>query len=250
MINNKNKKLKIGIFDFTDCEGCQVEILGLREKLLVISEKVEIVNWRLGQSKAQFEEFDIALIEGAPLVQEEIDLLKIIREKSKLVIGLGACAALGGIPGIMDKEERQKWYVKIYGPEYQGRGIDALPLSAYVKIDFLIHGCPVNGAELTRIFSDLINNKRLNYKDYSVCFPCKAANLPCRLLENKPCLGPITQGVCEAICLKGGSPCYGCFGVKEGANIEALLTILNNFATKEEIENYFSMFLKKVTGNE
>jgi len=243
MINDK--KLKLGLFDFTDCEGCQVELVGLKEKLLALSEKVEIVNWRLGQAKAQWEQFDIALIEGAPLTPGEIDLLKIIREKSRLLVGLGTCATLGGIPAILDKEERQQWYNKIYGPEYEGRGVDALPLSAYVKIDFLIHGCPISGNEAARIFSDLINGKKLNYKDYSVCFECKLANLPCRLLEKKPCLGPIAQGACGAICLKGGSACYGCFGIKEGANVGALLTILNKFASEEEIENYFSMFHNK-----
>ena len=219
--------------------------MGLGEKLLALSEKVEIVNWRLGQAKAQWEQFDIALIEGTPLTPEEIDLLKLIRKKSRLLIGLGTCATLGGIPAILDKEERQQWYDKIYGQGYQGRGIEALPLSAYVDIDFLIHGCPVSGSEVARVFSNLINGKKLNYKDYSVCFECKAANLPCRLLEKKPCLGPITQGTCEAICLKGGNACYGCFGIKEGANVGALLTILKKFADKEEIDNYFSMFHNK-----
>ena len=238
-------KITLGLFDFTDCEGCQVEFVGLGEKLLALSEKVEIVNWRLGQAKAQWEQFDIALIEGTPLTPEEIDLLKLIRKKSRLLIGLGTCATLGGIPAILDKEERQQWYDKIYGQGYQGRGIEALPLSAYVDIDFLIHGCPFSGSEVARVFSNLINGKKLNYKDYSVCFECKAANLPCRLLEKKPCLGPITQGTCEAICLKGGNACYGCFGIKEGANVGALLTILKKFADKEEIDNYFSMFHNK-----
>jgi sulfhydrogenase subunit delta len=240
-----DKKLKMGIFDFTDCEGCQMKILSLKEKLLILSERLEITNWRLGQEKADWERFDIALVEGTPVTSEEIELLKFLRDKSQLLIGLGTCATLGGIPAIMDKEERQKWYVRIYGPEYQGRGIDALPLSAYVKIDFLIHGCPVNGTEVARILSDLINYKKLNYKNYPVCLECKVANLPCRLLEGKPCLGPITQGSCGAICLQGGSACYGCFGLREGANIEALLTILRNIASEEEIKNYFSMFLKK-----
>ena len=73
-------KITLGLFDFTDCEGCQVEFVGLGEKLLALSEKVEIVNWRLGQAKAQWEQFDIALIEGTPLTPEEIDLLKLIRK--------------------------------------------------------------------------------------------------------------------------------------------------------------------------
>lgn len=241
----KLKKLKLGIFDFTDCEGCEVEIISLREKLLALSQRLEIVNWRLGQQKADWRQFDVVLIEGTPLTPEEVALLKLIREKSKLLIALGTCAALGGIPAIIDKKERKKWYQKIYGPKYKGRGIDALPISAYVKVDFLIHGCPVSGSEVTKIISDLIAGKKLNYKNYPVCFECKIAGLPCRLLEKKPCLGPITQGGCEAICLKGGSACYGCFGLKEGANTEALLIILKNIASEEEIKNYFSMFHNK-----
>jgi coenzyme F420-reducing hydrogenase gamma subunit len=241
----KPKKIKLGIFDFTDCEGCEAEIISLGEKLLAFSKRIEIVNWRLGQQKADWKEFDAVLIEGTPLRPEEIELLKFLRIKSKLVIGLGSCATLGGIPAIINKEERKKWYRKIYGPKYKGRGIDALPINAYVKIDFLIHGCPISGSEVTKIISDLIAGKKLNYKNYPVCFECKIVNLPCRLLEEKPCLGPITQGGCEAVCLKGGAACYGCFGLRKGANIEALLKILEKFSAPEEIKNYFSMFHNK-----
>ncbi len=240
-----SKKLKLGIFDFTDCEGCQMEILSLKDKLSALTRRIEIINWRLGQKRADWRQFDIALIEGTPLVLAEIALLKFIRKRSKLIIGLGTCATLGGIPAILDKKERKKWYQKIYGPKYRGRGIDALPLSAYVKVDFSIHGCPVNGKETAKLISDLIAGKKLNYKNYPVCFECKIANLPCRLLEKKFCLGPITQGGCEAVCLRGGSPCYGCFGLRAGANIEALLKILEKFSRPEEIKNYFSMFHNK-----
>jgi coenzyme F420-reducing hydrogenase gamma subunit len=240
-----SKKLKLGIFDFSDCEGCQVEILSLKDKLSALTRRIEIINWRLGQKKADWRQFDIALIEGTPLMLEEVALLKFIRKRSKLLIGLGTCATLGGIPAILDKKERQKWYAKIYGPKYQGRGIDAFPLSAYVKVDFLIHGCPVNKTEMARIIGDLIAGKKLNYKNYPVCLDCKLAGLSCRLLNKKLCLGPITQSGCEAICLQGGSPCYGCFGLREGANIEALLKILEKFSSPEEIKNYFSMFHKK-----
>ncbi len=69
------------------------------------------------------------------------------------------------------------------------------------------------------------------------------------LLENKAlpagrqaCLGPITQGGCGAICVSGGSPCYGCFGIRDEANIPALRKILEKFADEKEIERYFSMF--------
>jgi coenzyme F420-reducing hydrogenase gamma subunit len=179
-------------------------------------------------------------------------LLKKLRQQSKVLIGLGACACLGGIPAIMPQKDREKWYKKIYGQEYKPRGIDALPLSAYAKIDFLIHGCPVDGDEVVRIIEELLAGRKPQYRGYSVCFECKQANNSCRIIEGQPCLGPITQGGCGAICVSGGSPCYGCFGPREEANIDGLQKILKGLADlprgkagKKEIERYFSMFLSR-----
>jgi sulfhydrogenase subunit delta len=248
----KTKKIKprIGIFDLTDCEGCEVEIVSLRGRLLEILDRIELINWRLGQEKTEWENFDITIIEGTPVTQEEIDLLKYLRGNSKILIALGACASIAGIPGIVDKKDRQKFYEKIYGSSYKPRGIDALPLNAFVKVDFLIHGCPVNPDEVARVFQTALAGKNLKYRGYSVCFECKQEKNPCRLVNKKPCLGPVTQGGCKAICVSGGSPCYGCFGRREDANIEALMTILNRIADKKEIKRYFTMFFNKVACNE
>jgi coenzyme F420-reducing hydrogenase gamma subunit len=233
----KNKP-KIAIYDLTDCEGCEVKLISLRERLLQIEKKVNIVNWRLGQEKFETGPYDIAIIEGTPITEYEVRLLKDLRENSKILIALGACAALAGIPAIIPEKDRKYWYEKIYTSQYHPRGIDALPLSAYVKVDFSIHGCPVDEDEVVRIVEELLAGKNPRYHDYSVCFDCKQAGNSCRLLENKFCLGPITQGGCKAICISGGSPCYGCFGIREEANISALEKILG----KEEMEKYLSMF--------
>ncbi len=238
-------KPKVAIFEFTDCEGCEVALVSLREKILTLEKRINIVNWRLGQEDNKPGPYDVTIIEGTPITQHEVDTLKKLREESGILIGLGACACLGGIPGIMNKDKRKKWYKKIYGDKYKPRGIDALPLSAHVQVDFLIHGCPVNGDELVRILEELLSGKTPKYRGYSVCFECKQAGNDCRLLDKKPCLGPITQGGCDAICVSSGSPCYGCFGPREGAEVRNLLKILNDITDKKEIERYFSMFLKK-----
>lgn len=231
-------KPRIAIYDFTDCEGCEVKLISLREKLLLLEKKVEIVNWRLGQEKFEPGPYDIVVIEGTPITQHEIDILKELRNNTPVLIALGACAALGGIPAIMPEKDRKYWYEKIYTSQYHPRGIDAVSLSAYVPVDFTIHGCPVDENEVKRVMEELLSGKKPSFRDYSVCFECKLAGNPCRLLENKPCLGPITQGGCRAICVSGGSPCYGCFGIREEANILALEKILG----KEEIEKYLAMF--------
>jgi len=244
-VKKEDQKPKIAIYDFTDCEGCEVKLVSLREGLLALEKRVNIIDWRLGQERKEKGPFDITIIEGTPITKHEVKLLKELREDSKILIGLGACACLGGIPAILEKKEREKWYKKIYGEKYKPRGIDALPLSAYVDVDFLIHGCPVDENQIVKIIQDLLAGKNPSYQGYSVCFECKLAGNECRIIEGKPCLGPITQGGCGAVCISGGSPCYGCFGVREDANIEGLLSILNNLTDKKEIERYFTMFLSR-----
>ncbi len=240
-------KPKIAIYDFTDCEGCEVEIISLREKLLKLENRLDIVDWRLGQERKEKGPFLAAIIEGTPITPDEIETLKSLRENSTYLMSLGACASLAGIPGIVLKEEREKFYKQIYSEQYKPVGIDAVPLSAYVKVDFSIHGCPVNPHEVVRIVEELLSGKKPAYRGHSVCFDCKKAGNPCRIaILNKPCLGPIGQGGCNAICISGGSPCYACFGIREDANIPALITTLKKLTDKEEIERYFTMFYRHI----
>jgi sulfhydrogenase subunit delta len=236
-------KPKIAIYDFTDCEGCEVAIISLREKFLALESRLDIADWRLAQERKEQGPFLASIIEGTPITPDEIETLKHLRDNSTYIFALGACASLAGIPGIVKKQQREKFYKEIYSAEYKPAGIDAVPLSAYVKVDFFIHGCPVNPEEVVRIIEELLAGKKPNYRGYSVCFECKLAGNPCRIaVLNKPCLGPIGQGGCGAICVSGGSPCYACFGIRESAETENLKKFLKNLTTEEEIKQYFSMF--------
>src|SRR3989344_57014 len=149
-------KPKIAIYDFTDCEGCEVAIISLRETLLEIENRLDIIDWRLAQEKKEEGPFLAAIIEGSPITPDEIEALKHLRENSTYIIALGACASIAGIPGIVQKEEREKFCKQIYGESYKQVGIDAVPLSSYVKVDFLIHGCPVNPNAFIRIIEELL----------------------------------------------------------------------------------------------
>jgi len=242
--NNTAPKIKLGIFDMTDCEGCEVVLVSLGKKIVDFFQYVEIIDWRLGQKMVKDDDFDLAIIEGAPITEEEIEQLKQIRAKSKVLVALGACAALGGIPAMVTKDDRQAMYDAIYGENYKPKGVDSVPLSAYVSVDFSIHGCPVDGDEVVRILNEVKSGKTPGYRDYSVCYDCKQKENPCRLLENKACLGPITQGGCKAVCVSGGLPCYGCFGNRKSANIPALMKILEKQMTKKEMADFYGTFLK------
>ena len=236
-------KLKIAIFDMTDCEGCELELIALREKLLKILENIEIVNWRLAQERNDTGPFDISFVEGTPMTPDERELLNEIRNRSKILIGLGACACLGGIPGIVHQQDRDKFVKKVYPSNYRAKATDAKPIDAYVNVDLYLQGCPVNPKEIERFISSLSIGKLPEVNSFPVCLECKLKGNLCYLVNKKPCLGPITMGGCGAICISNNKPCVGCFGLLKQVNFKSIIRILNNLVGNEETKNMLAMFL-------
>ena len=57
-------KPRIAIFDFTCCEGCQLQIVNLEEEFLDLIGAVDVVEWREAMSE-QSQDYDIAIGEGS-----------------------------------------------------------------------------------------------------------------------------------------------------------------------------------------
>ena len=69
--------------------------------------------------------------------------------------------------------------------------------------------------------------RRPQLPTHSVCFECKLRGTACVLVAaGTPCLGPVTQAGCGAICPAYGRGCYGCFGPMAGADTDALAPVL------------------------
>ena len=236
----EQKKPTIAIFDFTDCEGCELQVIALREKIIDLINKVEIVNWRLAMEETA-SDFDIALIEGTPLTPDEILQLTKIRKTAKILVALGACAHLGGINSGQDPA-RPRLSKNIYSTDYQLKVDRAFPLSHYVKIDAVIPGCPVDQDYLERCLSELIIGRIPKLPAYAVCAECRAAQVNCLLQEGKPCLGPITLAGCQAVCAKNNFSCYGCRGPLKNIKPQGFLKTLEKMRSKEEIEDDLEIF--------
>lgn len=247
-------KKKLAIFDLTDCEGCELQIINLKEKILDFEKYFEFSNWRLVNSNNSPGPFDIALVEGNPVKPEEVKLLKDLRTHSKILIALGACASTGGIPSMINETNRENIAKRIYGNGYKPKAISAKPINSVVAVDYYIPGCPANPTQIEKIITDLIFDKYPDTRPYPVCLECKLKENKCLLLAGQPCLGPVTQGGCEAVCPSGGLYCYGCRGAMENANLTALENIYqrdlkwSKFKTKKHLElfwkNYFEKKLK------
>jgi len=228
------KKPKIGFYSFTCCEGCIVKAFQLEEKLVEVLGAVELVALRLLGKKDSGEKMDVAIVEGTPLSEKEIEELKEIRERSKFLVAFGSCATLGGVNALRNAlpEELQKKLVE--GVPY---ALDekVKALNAFVKVDYEMQGCPIEEEELLRVLVALLHGIVPKPEQAPVCFECKIRENDCLLLKGIPCLGPITNCGCKAVCTSSGVPCIGCRGITEDANVEAFKKILEEKQVPEEM---------------
>jgi len=237
-------KLQIGIFDLTDCEGCELQILNLKDRLLKLAEIVEIPIWRIAKSPTEFGPFDISFVEGTPMSKDDIRVAKKVREKSKVVVALGACAHLGGVPAIVDEKKRNNFLKEVYGENYKSTAVAAKPLSAYIHVNHFIHGCPIDLDEAERVIVDLLMDKNPIGPSYPVCLECKERENPCLFLKGEPCQGPITEGGCKAVCPSNGLRCWGCQGPVKDVNFEAMKKNLERLGYADQADNIMGAFTK------
>ncbi len=241
--NKLAKKLQIAIFDMTDCEGCELEFINLREKLATLADQADFANWRLASDNHNPGPYDVTFVEGTPITEDDIAILKQARSVSRLVVSLGSCADLGGVQSLTGSKGWKKGAPLVYGEKYKTTSKAPKPLSYYIDVDYRLPGCPINGNELEAFLGALLVRKHPAEKRFPVCLECKARENTCLLLEGEPCLGPVTKGGCEAACPSRGLRCWGCFGALRGGNQKALKKMLDVKHGKERTEQVFGAFM-------
>lgn len=219
-------KPKLGFFDFTGCEGCQLEVINFEMELVELLDQVDIVNFREAmQEKA--EDYEIAFIDGAITTESEISRIKKIREQAKILVAMGACACLGGVNCLKNFRPMEENLRIVYG-DCAGyyNTIPARPVSAVVDTDYELPGCPMNRDEFLKLAKALLLGKKPQLPSYPVCVECKMAGNVCVFDKGEFCLGPVTRAGCNAICINSGRRCWGCRGLIDDPNVNSEKEIL------------------------
>lgn len=240
----KTRKPRIAIFDLTDCEGCELQFLSLREKLAQHGHDFEIANWRLLEEGGDQGPFDITFIEGSPITETDIETVKRARAVSKKIIALGTCAVFGGIQSALPESTRTKNLNEVYSDKYKTTTKAPRPVPYYIKVDVSLPGCPINPKELERLLSEIFAGKKHEPVLHPVCLDCKAAGNVCLFLEEGFCLGPVTRGGCGAVCPSAGLACQGCFGPAENANLGALKNVTEHYYGVDNLTNSLELFFR------
>jgi len=217
-------KPTVAIHKFTSCDGCQLAILNLEEELLTLTELVDIQQFAEAGILDGEANVDIAFIEGSISTPREMEHVKKIREQSKYLIAMGACATSGGIQALRNMNDSQAWINEIYAsPQHIESLATSTPLSDHVRIDLELWGCPVSGKQVTTTIRALLFGVLPAIEHDKVCMECKRSQAICVMVSRgEPCMGPVTNTGCGALCPQFGRGCYACYGPAENPNPNAL----------------------------
>ncbi len=237
-------KPKVAFFSFTSCEGCQLMFLNLEDELLNLLGAVEIVKFREAMKEVTSDEYDVAFIEGSITTHSDIERIKSIREKTKILVAFGACATIGGINAIKNFQPLEDVRKYVYGERWDFYDtVPTMQVDQVVKVDAAIHGCPVSKKEMLEVITSLLLGKTPNIPDYPVCVECKLAENVCVFDKGMMCLGPVTRAGCGALCPSYGNKCIGCRGLITDPNTNAQKDLLEEKGLSvAEVLKEFRMF--------
>jgi len=218
------KKPKLAVFKFASCDGCQLSLLDAEDELLLIAGAVDIANFPEASRRVLRGPYDVGLVEGSITTPHDVERVREIRKQCRVLIAIGACATAGGIQALRNWKDVQAFTRLVYAhPGYISTLDRSMPIGSYVHVDFELRGCPINKHQLIEVVNAYLNKRKPVIPTHSVCVDCKLKGNVCVMVaQGIPCLGPVTQVGCGALCPSYNRGCYGCFGPMESPNTSSL----------------------------
>ena len=152
------------------CSGCHMSLLDIDEAIIAIAKRVEVVYGPLVDAQEFPKAVDVAVIEGAISSQEDLERVRTIRQRSKLVVALGDCAVTGNVSAMRNPIVPRKLLERIYiegvqeTPGIPTEGVPALlrhaiPVHEVVKVDLHVPGCPPPAAAIAFVLGELLDGR-------------------------------------------------------------------------------------------
>ncbi len=158
------------------CSGCHMSFLDTDERLLELLAKFELVYSPIIDVKEFPENVDIALVEGAISSREDLEKIKHIRERSRVLVAFGDCAVTGNVPSMRNQFTVGEVLDHAYIATAPGNDTipvelvpallaKARPLNAYVEVDFHLQGCPPSADLIYYVLCELADGRVPDVQD-------------------------------------------------------------------------------------
>ncbi|WP_029898899.1 F420-nonreducing hydrogenase [Desulfohalovibrio reitneri] len=184
-------KVKVGILLAGGCAGCEMALVDLSERLVDALDALEIVFWAPTAADVKYKDLeampddfiDVGFVDGMVRNSENKHTVEVLRKKSKVLIGYGACAGLGGIAAMGDLHTQEELFNTAYKdswstdnpdgvmptPEYTLEGKYDLTIPSFtdrvytvdelVDVDYFVGGCPPHHEHVMKAIELLLSGQ-------------------------------------------------------------------------------------------
>jgi len=221
---DSRKRPRLGVWKFSSCDGCQLSLLDCEDELLEVAGALDIAYFPEATRGGVNGHYDLSLVEGSITTRADAERIREVRRRSHALVTIGACATAGGIQALRNFADVREYMSVVYAqPEFIETLATSTPIAGHVHVDFELRGCPISKRQLIEVISSYLAGRRPVTPAHSVCVECKLAGNVCvSVAHGTPCLGPVTQAGCGAICPSYNRGCYGCHGPMETPNAASL----------------------------
>ncbi len=166
-------RIKLATVWLGGCAGCHMSFLDLDEWLFELAKVAELVFSPIADAKVFPEGVDVALVEGAVANEDNLELIKKVRERSKWVISFGDCAVTGNVTALRNPlGDPTPMLKRIYlaanvvteGVPSEKGIVPALlprvmPVHEVIKVDAFLTGCPPSAARIQAALEPLVKGE-------------------------------------------------------------------------------------------
>jgi NAD-reducing hydrogenase small subunit len=164
------KKVRIATTWLDGCSGCHMSFLDLDERILDVAGKIEMVYGPLVDFKEFPEGVDVTLVEGAVSSHEDEEKVRLIRNRSYLVVSFGDCAVTANVPAMRNQFKIDDIMTRAYVENATAQqGIPtvevprllkrARPVHEFINVDVFLPGCPPPPDAILFAVSELLEGR-------------------------------------------------------------------------------------------
>lgn len=163
-------KIRLATVWLDGCSGCHMSLLDTDERLIALAQRASVVWGPLVDAKEFPENVDVTLVEGAISSDEDLHRIRMVRERTRILVSLGDCAVTGNVPAMRNSFGVDAILKRAYlenvtlDPQIPREIIPHLlptarPVHEAVPVDVFVPGCPPSAGLIFSVLSELLEGR-------------------------------------------------------------------------------------------
>lgn len=167
-------KIKFATVWLAGCSGCHMSFLDLDEWLIDLAAAVDVVFSPVGSDLKEYPEgVDVCLVEGAIANEDNLELIRQVRKRTKILISFGDCAVTANVPAMRNmmgnaETTLKRSYLELadstpqlpHAPGIVPELLDrVVPVHELVDVDIFMPGCPPSADRIRATLEPLLRGE-------------------------------------------------------------------------------------------